>query len=66
MVLLAAGGASGSCTHDAKSPSAAMRIVVTFGPSLEPKPLDGRLLVILAKEESPEPRFRVTDNDDTA
>ncbi|HMJ56857.1 MAG TPA: hypothetical protein VK540_32540 [Polyangiaceae bacterium] len=65
-LLVAVGGASSSCTHEAKPSGATLRIVVTFPPSLEPKSIDGRLVVVVATEESPEPRFRVTDNDDTA
>jgi hypothetical protein len=55
-----------SCASQAKSADAATRFVVTFGSSIESKPIDGRLIVIVAKEASPEPRFRVSDNDDTA
>jgi hypothetical protein len=67
LALLAASAANSFCTTPT-SPSAPAptRIVVTFASSLEPKPIDGRLLVIIAKEGSPEPRLRVTDNDDSA
>ena len=65
-LMVVAGGAGSACTPHAASPPAPLRIAVTFAPSLEPKAIDGRLLVILAKEASPEPRFRVTDNNDTA
>jgi hypothetical protein len=65
--LLTAGvGAGSACTPQAKPSAPSTRIVVTFAPSLEQKPIDGRLLVLVAKEDTPEPRFRVTDNDDTA
>jgi len=65
-LLGVAAGAIGSCAPKPKPSAAPLRIVVTFGPSLEPKAIDGRLLVLLGKEASPEPRFRLTDNDDTA
>ena len=60
-------GASVSCTPAAKpAAEAPPRIAITFNASLEPKPIDGRLLVIVAKEQGPEPRFQVDDNDHTA
>jgi hypothetical protein len=65
-LLAMAGGAMNSCTPETKLSSAPTRIAVTFAPSVEPKPIDGRLLFIVAKEESPEPRFQVDDNDRTA
>ena len=68
-----------SATANASAPNAAApanasapatRIVVTFGPAMKPEPIngpiDGRLLVIVAKDEKPEPRFQVDDNDHTA
>lgn len=66
LAFLAAVGATSFCTPAAQPAPAPTRIVVTFASSVEPKPIDGRLLVVVAKEESPEPRFRVTDNDDSA
>jgi hypothetical protein len=66
-LLAVLGGAGNSCTPAVKPTAApSTRVVVTFAPSLEPKPVDGRLLVVVAKEESSEPRAQVTDNDDTA
>jgi hypothetical protein len=64
--LLVTGAASSSCRPEAKPAASSTRFVVTFGSALESKPIDGRLLVIVAKDESSEPRLRVTDNDDTA
>ncbi len=66
VALFLVGAATSSCTREPKALATSTRFVVTFAPSLEPKAIDGRLLVMVAKQESPEPRFRVTDNDDTA
>jgi hypothetical protein len=66
LVVMAAVAAGMSCTPEAKPSASSTRFVVTFGPSLERLPIDGRLLVLIAKEDTSEPRFRVTDNDDTA
>jgi hypothetical protein len=65
---LVGSAAGGACTRPSppKVETPATRVVVTFASSLEPKSVDGRLLVIVAKNESPEPRFQVDDNDHTA
>jgi hypothetical protein len=39
----------------------AVRFSVTFAPEQSPAPLDGRLLLMLSKDDSREPRFQISD-----
>jgi hypothetical protein len=54
-VPMAALSAAGS--HAAR---AGLRIEVSFPRSLQPAPLDGRVLLVIAKSSPPEPRFQVS------
>jgi hypothetical protein len=61
MVLAGAMGAlaPASAAAQAKPSAGGVRIAVTVPASVEPNPVDGRVLVILASTNEPEPRFQV-------
>ena len=44
---------------------APLRIAVRFDPARSPRPLDGRLLLMLSTDSSSEPRFQISDGPDT-
>lgn len=46
-------------------PNAALRVEVTFPASRSRTPLDGRLLLLVSRDSSAEPRFQVSDAHDT-
>src|ERR1700723_252739 len=50
----------------ASAPATPLRFTVTFPASLSSSPLDGRVLVVLAKDDHEPPRDQVSDRDSTA
>ncbi len=38
-----------------------LKIAVSFGPELSREPLDGRMLLLVSKDDSDEPRFQISD-----
>jgi len=59
LVLTAALGLSGAAANP--QGGARLRIAVQFGTSLSKESLDGRLLLIISKDPSAEPRFQISD-----
>jgi hypothetical protein len=51
----------GTAPSRAADGPAALRIVVSYPASLDPGPLDGRLLLLLSADPAAEPRFQVSD-----
>jgi hypothetical protein len=62
----AAPGTSASVATSARLAAAPLRFSVTFPAALSAQPLDGRVLVVVAKDAPPEPRAQVSDQDTTA
>lgn len=54
-------GLSFAGVANAQGKKTPLRFAVSFGAKLSPQPVDGRLLLILSKDASKEPRFQVSD-----
>ncbi len=50
-------------TPPAKSPAAQPRFAISFGSELSPTPLDGRVYVVIATKNDPEPRTQILEEE---
>jgi len=64
VALFTAGFAA--CMSDDGAATASLRVGLTVAESIASAPLDGRLLLLIAADDSKEPRFQVADSDRTA
>jgi hypothetical protein len=56
---------AGAAEVDVRAASTEVVFQVSFGPELSKTPLDGRLLVILSKDDKEEPRFQINESPKT-